>query len=108
VGDSPQPGCGYYVDDRLGGVAFSGDGEHIARKMLAARVMHRLASDTPDAALAAALGEVQAIGGEAGGIILTREGQFAWQHNSRDFAVALLSSEMSHAAVNTNKRRDQA
>ncbi|MER9858851.1 MULTISPECIES: isoaspartyl peptidase/L-asparaginase [unclassified Mesorhizobium] len=37
VGDSPLPGCGYYADNHLGAVAFSGDGEHIARKTLAAR-----------------------------------------------------------------------
>ncbi|MDB5615301.1 MAG: hypothetical protein JWQ22_2954, partial [Devosia sp.] len=74
VGDSPQPGCGYYADDKVGAVAFSGDGEHIARKMLAARVLHRLSTDDPETALEIALNHVLEIGGEAGGIVLTPGG----------------------------------
>ncbi|MDB5506813.1 MAG: peptidase t2 asparaginase 2 [Devosia sp.] len=104
IGDSPVPGCGYYVDDQIGGVAFSGDGEHIARKMLAARVMHALASASPDEALLEAIDQVEAIEGEAGGILLTPDGRFAWHHNSRDFAVALESSEMSQPVAYTNKK----
>jgi beta-aspartyl-peptidase (threonine type) len=92
------------VDDEIGGVAFSGDGEHIARKMLAARVMHALPDTSPDEALKTALRHVESIDGEAGGILLTRDGHFAWQHNSRDFAVALFTSEMDRAAVYMNKQ----
>lgn len=103
VGDSPQPGCGYYVDDKVGAVAFSGDGEHIARKMLAARVMHRMATDRPEQALEDALYHVADIGGEAGGIILTPDGEFGWRHNSRDFAVALQSSADSQPYAFTRK-----
>jgi beta-aspartyl-peptidase (threonine type) len=99
VGDSPQPGCGYYVDDRIGGVAFSGDGEHIARKILAARVMEALAGPSPSTALIKALQQVADIGGEAGGILLTRNGRFSWEHNSRDFAVAYLGSNMADPAT---------
>ena len=103
VGDSPQPGCGFYVDDKVGAVAFSGDGEHIARKMLAARVMHRLATDDPEAALQNALDHIAEIGGEAGGIVLTRTGEFGWRHNSRDFAVACQHSADATPQVFTRK-----
>lgn len=103
VGDAPLPGCGYYVDDKVGGVALSGDGEQIARMMVAARVMHLMDSGSPDGALHAALQQVAAIGGEAGGIVLTVDGVFAWQHNSTDFAVAYQSSSMEGPAVHTNK-----
>jgi beta-aspartyl-peptidase (threonine type) len=103
VGDSPQPGCGYYVDDKIGAVAFSGDGEHIARKMLAARVMHRLSLNDAQSALETALAHVADIGGEAGGIVLTPSGEFGWRHNSRDFAVALQSSEMDGPQAFTRK-----
>ncbi len=103
VGDAPLPGCGYYVDDTVGGVAFSGDGEQIARKMLAARVIHMLHSSSPAEALHAALGQVAAIDGEAGGIVLTADGVFAWEHNSRDFAVGYQSSSMEGPAVFTTK-----
>jgi len=105
VGDSPQPGCGYYVDDEIGGVAFSGDGEHIARRMLAARVMQALDDTSPEQALERAIRDVATIRGEAGGILLTREGNFAWGHNSRDFAVALMSDDMAGPAVYTRKRQ---
>lgn len=103
VGDSPQPGCGYYVDDKVGAVAFSGDGEHIARKMLAARVMHRLSADEPEGALQDALDHVAAIGGEAGGIVLTPAGEFGWRHNSRDFAVAFQNSDRDSPEAFTRK-----
>jgi len=97
VGDSPQPGCGYYADDAVGAVAFSGDGEHIARKILAARVMFALGQTGPDAALGLALEHVAAIGGEAGGIVLTPDGRFGWRHNSPHFAVAFQNEAAADA-----------
>ena len=107
IGDSPQPGCGYYVDNAIGGVAFSGDGEHIARKMLAARVMHAITSGGLDDALNLALAQVQSIGGEAGAIALLPDGQFAWQHNSRDFAVAMQSSGQPEPSVFLRKQEEE-
>lgn len=104
VGDSPLPGCGYYVDDTVGGVAISGDGEQIARKTLAARVMQMLDGATPDVALRSALRQVAEIDGEAGAIVLSAGGLFAWDHNSRDFAVAFQSSSMDSPAVYTNRK----
>jgi beta-aspartyl-peptidase (threonine type) len=104
VGDSPQPGCGYYADNKIGAVAFSGDGEHIARKMLAARVLNTLGKDGLDAALKNSLNQVAAIGGEAGAIALTPDGRFGWQHNSRDFAVALQSSHQHEPQAFTRKQ----
>ncbi len=107
VGDSPMPGCGYYADNRVGAVALSGDGELIARKMLAARAIFKMAPD-PDASLLAAINEVAAIGGEAGLIAITPDGRIAWQHNSRDFAVALCSSAQSEprAFINLDEMTD--
>ena len=107
IGDSPMPGCGYYADNAIGAVAFSGDGEHIARKMLAARVMHALGTDDPDGALDLALRHVSEIGGEAGGIVLTPDGRFGWMHNSREFAVAYVSSELPEPQVYISKAEQQ-
>lgn len=104
VGDAPMPGCGFYVDDSRGGVAFSGDGEQIARMTLAARTMHRLADVGPDAALRAALRDITEIGGRTGGIVLTQAGGFGWQHNSPDFAVAYQNSSMPDPYCFTRKR----
>ncbi|MFC0341326.1 isoaspartyl peptidase/L-asparaginase family protein [Paracoccus niistensis] len=108
MGDSAMPGCGYYADNSVGAVAFSGDGEHIARKMLAARVMHALGQIKPDAALELAVRHVADIGGEAGGIVLTPDGRFGWMHNSREFAVAYASSERPEPQVFLSKEEEQA
>lgn len=106
VGDSPQPGCGYYCDNAVGGVVFSGDGEHIARTMLAARVMHALDGANPDAAIAAAIRVVEKVGGEAGAITLTPDGRFGWAHNSSHFAVAYEHSSMPHPRVHLCKQEE--
>lgn len=107
MGDSAMPGCGYYADNGIGAVAFSGDGEHIARKMLAARVMHALATTDPDTALKLAIRHVSDIGGEAGGIVLTPDGRFGWRHNSREFAVAFASSDQPEPQVFLAKREER-
>lgn len=107
VGDSPQPGCGFYCDDRLGGVVFSGDGEPIARRMLAAGVMHALSGQiAPDDAVRAALDRLEEIGGEAGGILLTPLGQLGFAHNSSHFAVAFATSEAPEPRICL--RKDEA
>jgi L-asparaginase / beta-aspartyl-peptidase len=51
VGDSPQPGCGFYADNEKGAVAFSGDGELIARVILASRVIVSLQHLPPEKAI---------------------------------------------------------
>jgi beta-aspartyl-peptidase (threonine type) len=93
VGDSPQPGCGYYAEGGIGAVAFSGDGEHIARMALAARTMLHLSNgETADVAIQAALHDLERIGGEAGGIGIDANGRIGWAHSSRDMVVAYASS----------------
>jgi beta-aspartyl-peptidase (threonine type) len=87
-------------------VAFSGDGEQIARKMLAARIMFTLENSRPDAALDEALEHVASIGGEAGGIVLTPQGEFGWKHNSQNFAVALQHSDDTSPRLYLHKREE--
>jgi beta-aspartyl-peptidase (threonine type) len=108
VGDSPQPGCGFYVDDAIGAVAFSGDGEHIARKILAARVMHALPDASPERAIWEALSQVKSIGGEAGGIAISARGELGWAHNSPDFAVAYAGSALAEPHVYLRKSEERA
>jgi beta-aspartyl-peptidase (threonine type) len=88
VGDSPMPGCGYYADNLVGGVALSGHGEAIARLMLASRIIHRIEEAGPDRAIAEALKQMERTGGDAGGIAIDRHGRVGWAHNSPHFAVA--------------------
>ncbi|GGK18408.1 asparaginase [Deinococcus malanensis] len=89
VGDSPQPGCGYYAEDQVGAVALTGEGERIARLRSAGRIMDRLSRNTPAEAIEAVIREMAArVGGEAGGIALTADGQMGWWHNSPHMPVA--------------------
>jgi beta-aspartyl-peptidase (threonine type) len=99
VGDSPLPGCGFYAENGCGAVAFSGDGESIARVTLAAHAMHRLADSNPQAAAEATIRRLGRVGGEAGCILLDREGQPGWAHNSSSFAVAYSASDMDQPCV---------
>lgn len=94
VGDSPLPGCGFYADNGLGGVAFSGEGEAIARTMQAARVMHGVETMSMQAALDHALTFLPRVGGDGGGIALDRNGRVAWAHNSPHFAIAFVTGAM--------------
>jgi beta-aspartyl-peptidase (threonine type) len=100
VGDSPLPGCGFYADEQVGGVAFSGDGECIARALLAARVMQVLeGGQPPQAAAEASLIHLERVGGEAGGIVLDHLGRVGWAHNSSHFAVAWITDSMGAPSV---------
>jgi beta-aspartyl-peptidase (threonine type) len=109
VGDSPQPGCGYYAERGIGGVAYSGDGEHIARMALAARTMLQLSSgENPEGAIRIALRDLERIEGEAGGIAMDGKGRIGWAHNSRDMAVAYASSEIGGDRVYLRKSEEAA
>lgn len=90
VGDSPMPGCGYYAENGVGGVALSGHGEEIARLMLAGRIMRRLPEAGADAAVAQGVGEMARVGGEAGAVAIDGDGRIGWAHISPHFAVATI------------------
>lgn len=92
VGDTPLPGCGLYADDEIGAVALSGDGESISRTLLAANSLGGLPQLTPRAAADAAIQRLGRIGGEAGAILIDREGEMGIAHNSPQFSVALAAS----------------
>ena len=106
VGDSPQPGCGFYAENHSGAVAFSGDGEHIARVALAARSMQAIRDSGPEQAIASALSQLDKVDGEAGGIGIDAQGRIGWAHNSRDMAVAMISSEMREPLVYLRKAEE--
>jgi L-asparaginase / beta-aspartyl-peptidase len=108
VGDSPLPGCGFYADSRIGGLSLSGEGEAIARMLLAARVMQGLETQGLDAAMADGLAALARVGGEAGIIGLDRQGRVGWAHNSRDFAVAYATSETEAPRVHLRKSEEKA
>jgi L-asparaginase / beta-aspartyl-peptidase len=107
VGDSPQPGCGYYAENTIGAVAFSGDGEEIARLTLAARTMRNLERQPPDLAVEAAISQLARVEGEAGGIAVDSHGRIGWAHNSSHMAVAVASSQRPEPRVYLRKDEDR-
>ena len=95
VGDAPLPGCGFYADDQAGAVCFSGDGEEIMRMMLAARAMSDLehgasAQEAADRAII----RLRRVGGEAGALVIDRNGDMGWAHSSRHFTVGMQGADM--------------
>ena len=90
-----MPGAGFYAEDGRGAVAFSGDGEQIARATLASLTMGRLGGERPTLAVGAAIASLDRIGGEAGGIALDAHGRIGWTHSGPNFAVAYVTSDMS-------------
>lgn len=110
VGDSPLPGCGFYADNTLGGVALSGHGEAISRLMLAGRIMHELERSDVQSAVSTALGHLKRLTDtdktDAGAIALDAAGNVGWDHRSPHFAVAYATSQ--HAPQVFLKRGEQS
>lgn len=107
VGDSPQPGCGFYAEDGLGAIALTGQGESLARMMTAARFMHRLPGQTPDDALREVLEAMRLrVGGDGGGIALSGDGTIGWWHNSPDMPVAYVHAGLPEPRVYLKKSEE--
>lgn len=111
IGDSPVPGCGFYADNHVGAVAFSGDGETIQRLALAGRVMAALdRGEHPEDAVAKAVAMLPGTGGadaDGGGIAISKDGRVGWAHNSPDFAVAMITSDMSEPKAWLGKKEEK-
>lgn len=105
VGDTPQLGCGFYADDERGGVSMTGDGEQIARVVLAKTIVDLLGdASEPDEAIQKGLRHLERrTGGEAGSIAIDRHGLVGWGHNSEHMAVAYRNEAMPKAAAFISK-----
>ncbi len=107
VGDSPLPGGGLYADNHNGAVAFSGNGETIARLALAARVMASLEDGIGmEDAIAKGLAKLPGTGGagaDGGGVGIYKDGTIGWAHNSPMFVVGIATSESVGARVYLKK-----
>jgi beta-aspartyl-peptidase (threonine type) len=79
IGDSPLIGAGTYADDRAGAVSCTGSGEQFIRAGVAHEICARmrLAGETPAVAAQAVLGEVGAMGGVGGVIVVSPGGETA-------------------------------
>jgi beta-aspartyl-peptidase (threonine type) len=91
IGDTPLPGCGFYADDERGAVACSGDGESIARVIVASHAIHVL-SRSPTQAAQSAIDQISRVGGEAGVILIDPAGRMGIAHNSEQFSLGIAAS----------------
>lgn len=105
VGDSALVGSGLYADNRLGACSTTGDGESIIPVVLAKTAIDALAGERhPDEAAQHAINTLaDRVEGEAGCILLDRQGRIGWAYNSSDMAMAYMTSELSEPRVFTRK-----
>jgi len=101
VGDSPVPGGGFYADNRAGACALTGDGEQIAQLVLAKTIIEEMKSGMgPQVAAQRAIAMLaEQVKGEGGCIVLDREGQVGWAHNSTEMTCAYRTSAMEAPVV---------
>ncbi|MBD2115137.1 MULTISPECIES: isoaspartyl peptidase/L-asparaginase family protein [Cyanophyceae] len=105
VGDSALVGSGLYADNTMGACSTTGDGESIVPVVLAKTAVDALGAGThPDEAAQQAIKMlVSRVEGEAGCILLDREGRIGWAYNSQDMAVAYMSEDLQQPLSFTYK-----
>lgn len=110
VGDTALVGCGLYADNRLGGCATTGDGESIIPVVLAKTAIDALAGGRhPDEAAQHAVNTLMdRVEGEAGCILIDRQGRIGWAYNSQHMAVAYMSEDLSEPATSIQKEKPLA
>ena len=76
IGDSPIVGAGTYADDRSCAVSATGSGEYFIRAAVAHSICDRvlLAGESVDVAARTVMGEVGALGGDGGVIVVGKDG----------------------------------
>ena len=93
IGDTPLIGPGTWADDNIA-VSCTGIGEHIIRAGGASSVAFRYKSGIPlKEAVQELLDEIKRLGGDAGVIAVTREGEIAMPYNSEGMKRASASSD---------------
>lgn len=82
VGDSPLIGPGTWADDDVA-ISFTGTGEHIIRSGGAISIAHKVAAGaTVDQAVREVLDEIKRLGGDAGVIVIHKNGEIVMIWNS--------------------------
>ena len=84
IGDTPVIGAGTYADDRAGAVSATGSGEYFVRLGVAHEICARMRFAGEDAKQAAdhVIGELTALGGTGGVIVVSPAGDADWSFNS--------------------------
>ncbi|GAB4385884.1 MAG: isoaspartyl peptidase/L-asparaginase family protein [Elainellaceae cyanobacterium] len=107
VGDTALVGSGLYADNSLGACSTTGDGESIIPVVLAKTAIDALAGERhPDEAAQHAIKTlINRVEGEAGCILIDRQGRIGWAHNSSGMAIAYMTNELSEPVVFTRKEK---
>jgi beta-aspartyl-peptidase (threonine type) len=101
VGDSPLIGCGTYADDRSGAVSCTGAGEFFIRATVAHEICARMRMLGEDVRTAAdvVIGDVGALGGSGGVIVVTPGGDAAFAFNTPGMYRGIASAEGRRVAI---------
>lgn len=92
IGDSPLIGPGTWADDEVA-ISFTGTGEHIIRSGGAISIAHKVAAGASvGKAIDEVLAEIKRLGGDAGVIVVTRDGAIAMDYNSDGMKRASVSN----------------
>ena len=95
VGDAPVPGCGFYADQRVAGVACTGWGEDILRTGLARRAFELARTHAPQDACWLAIRELEGrIRGRGGLVMLTPDGGVGYAFNTGSMPVAWIDGDV--------------
>ena len=110
IGDSPLIGLGLYADNTAGACALTGDGESIMRLALAHRIIDAMlhGADADQAADEAIAVMARRVGGQAGVIVLDRQGRVGFAHNADNLAHAYRTSEMVAGVASVTKASSSA
>ena len=105
VGDTALVGSGLYADNKIGGCSTTGDGESIIPVVLAKTAIDFLTGDRhPDEAAQMAIDAlVSKVKGEAGCILIDRQGRVGWAYNSSHMACAYMTEGQDKVAFFTKK-----
>ncbi|MGF1937163.1 MAG: isoaspartyl peptidase/L-asparaginase family protein [Nostoc sp. ChiQUE02] len=105
VGDTALVGCGLYADNKFGACSTTGDGESIIPVVLAKTAIDFLTGDRhPDEAAQMAIDALASkVKGEAGCILIDRQGRIGWAYNSSHMACAYMTAGQDKVAAFTKK-----
>jgi beta-aspartyl-peptidase (threonine type) len=68
--------------------------------------MGSIGREGPETALEKALAQLPRVGGDAGGIAISKDGRMGWSHNSPHFAVAMSASDFDEPRVWLHKNEE--
>ncbi len=99
IGDTPLVGAGTYAEAPLGAASVTGEGEFLARALVAYRAVVALREADPEDAARQALLQARHLGGEGGIILLAGDGRFAAVHTSPQMSHAWRTPEGEGSAL---------